>query len=281
MTLWQVDFSARPLTNPQGQTLWELLIVDPSGQILHQAQCSQTQARFDWLIRQLEICIQKTGSCPERIQLFRPQSLSVFELAANELNLMVEPTRHTPALKRLLAVQAERYPTAANYTGEPYQPLHITSLPPVPVPDHLWGDGWQFTGLMAGELETHLITQPIPILSLRMDMLPSQLGLETSLFIPGVIIYGGHRSMTLARWCQEQNPAEVEFIPGQPNGLIMSAGLRERWVLATFEDPQVRQSAQGFMTRRAAAKGLHFLLIQPDESGVTYTGLWLLQQSSS
>lgn len=281
MTVWQVDFSERPLSTPQGQTLWELLIVDPNGQILHQAQCSQAQARFDWLIRQLELCINNTGSCPERIQLFRPQCLSLFEAAANELNLLVEPTRYTPALKQVLATQASTYSTAPNYTGDAYQPLQIMPLPPVPLPDQLWGEGWRFTGLRAKELETHLIVQPIPILSLRMDLLPSQLGLGTNLIIPGVIIYGGRRSMALARWCQEQNPAEVTFIAGQPDGVIMAAGLRERWILATFDDPQVKQAAQVFMARQKAAQGLHFLIIQPDESGITYTGLWLLQQSSS
>ncbi len=47
--------------------------------------------------------------------------------------------------------------------------------------------------------------------------------------------------------------------------LILEASLADRWILATFADEKV------------SAAGLYFLLVQPDDSGMTYTGLWLLQ----
>jgi hypothetical protein len=32
-----------------------------------------------------------------------------------------------------------------------------------------------------------------------------------------------------------------------------------------------------FEQRKVASQGVHFLLVRPDDSGVTYTGLWLLR----
>ena len=52
-----------------------------------------------------------------------------------------------------------------------------------------------------------------------------------------------------------------------------------RWVLTTFDDSDVSGAAKAFEQRKVAAKGLHFLLIRPDDSGMTYSGLWLLQES--
>ena len=62
-----------------------------------------------------------------------------------------------------------------------------------------------------------------------------------------------------------------------PGGLILAAAGDRRWVLATFTDAEVLQSAQLYQQRQQNAKGLHFLLIQPDDSGVTSSGFWLLQ----
>ncbi|NES98783.1 MAG: DUF1092 family protein, partial [Desertifilum sp. SIO1I2] len=54
--------------------------------------------------------------------------------------------------------------------------------------------------------------------------------------------------------------------------------LVDRWVLETFSDRQVAAAAQTFLQRQKASLGLHFLLVQPDDSGMTYTGFWLLQR---
>ncbi|MEO0397677.1 MAG: Tab2 family RNA-binding protein, partial [Cyanobacteria bacterium P01_A01_bin.137] len=81
----------------------------------------------------------------------------------------------------------------------------------------------------------------------------------------------------LAQWLDSVRPVFAQSLPGSPDGLILEAGLADRWVLATFDDADVRGAAQAFEQRKQVAKGLHFLLIRPDDSGMTYTGLWLLQ----
>jgi hypothetical protein len=104
------------------------------------------------------------------------------------------------------------------------------------------------------------------------------LQLSSTLLIPGVVIDGGRRSMQLAQWLQRAKPFALNYIPGQPDGLVLEAGLVDRWILTTFADPEVIAAARTFQERQRAAKGLHFLLVQPDDSGMTYSGFWLLQQ---
>jgi hypothetical protein len=46
--------------------------------------------------------------------------------------------------------------------------------------------------------------------------------------------------------------------------------------VATFEDREVAAAAANYEQRKQLSQGLHFLLVQPDESGMTYSGFWLL-----
>jgi hypothetical protein len=105
---------------------------------------------------------------------------------------------------------------------------------------------------------------------------PINLGLASTIPIPGVVIYGGRQSMRLARWLQEANPVTLNYIAGAPDGLILEASLADRWILATFEDEEVAAAAKVYAQRKQVSKRLHFLLVQPDDSGMTYSGFWLL-----
>jgi hypothetical protein len=57
----------------------------------------------------------------------------------------------------------------------------------------------------------------------------------------------------------------------------LEAGLVDRWVVVTFEDSEVKAAGKIYQERKQLSQGLHFLLVQPDDSGMTYTGFWLLQ----
>ena len=113
------------------------------------------------------------------------------------------------------------------------------------------------------------------------SLLPLNLGIASTTPIPGVVIYGGRNSLQLARWLEQEKPVFLNYIPtevGQSGGLILETGLVDRWIVATFEDREVAQAAQNYEQRKQASQGLHFLLVQPDDSGMTYTGFWLLQE---
>jgi RNA-binding protein Tab2/Atab2 len=275
MRIWQADFYRRPLQDEMGKQLWELLICDAAGSFEFSALCNQGGANSTWLAQQLQwqTKIQKK---PDRIQVFRPQSLSLIEAAGKVLGIKVEATRRTRALKLLLQERAKAYSTMPNYTGETYNPIALDSPPPVPLPENLWGDRWRFASLPAGDMAEVFTGRPIPILEMPESLLPLNLGLASTVPVPGVIIDGGRKSMRLARWLQDAKPVAFNYIAGAPDGLILEAGLADRFVVATFEDSEVKVAAQIYTKRKQVSKGLHFLLVQPDDTGITYTGFWLL-----
>lgn len=263
ISIWQADFYRLPQTN--GQQVWELLICDPSRQFTYEARCPQSEISVEWLVSQLQ---QAASQLPDRIQVFRPQAYNLLESVGKALKIEIEPTRRTPAIKQWLKERAE----PGNY------PLTLDKPPPVPLPEHLWGDRWRFATLPAGDLIDAFSTRPLPIREIPDSLLPLNLGLASTVPIPGVVIDGGRQSMRLALWLQQARPVWLNYIPGEPDGLILEAGLVDRWVLETFSDRDVAKSGQTFMQRQQVSRGLHFLLVQPDDSGMTYTGFWLLQK---
>jgi len=276
MRVWQADLYRCPLRDATGQVLWELLICDTTRGFTYEAFCPQSSVNSDWLVSQLQKAASTT-QLPDVIQVFRPQSLSLLTSAGQQLGVAVEATRRTPALKQWLQERAAQYPKQDNYTGEAYSPIILDKPPPVPLPENLWGEQWRFATLPAGNIEEAFAERPIPLKQMPEFLLPINLGLASTVSVPGVVIDGGRQSMRLARWLQDAKPVALNYMAGAPDGLILEAGLVERWVVATFEDTDVIAAAQRYQQRKEESKGLHFLLVQPDDSGMTYSGFWLLQ----
>ncbi|MBW4491337.1 MAG: Tab2/Atab2 family RNA-binding protein [Trichocoleus desertorum ATA4-8-CV12] len=276
MPIWEADFYRRPLQDEQGHPLWELLLCDRTRNWEFSALCPQPDANAAWVVAQLQKAAESQPS-PERLQVFRPQALGLLELAGKELGIAVEPTRRTFALKQLLREKAQQYSQPSNYGQQPYSPLELDKPPPTPIAENIQGEQWRFAAIAAGQLVEAFQDRPIPILEMPEILLPLNLGLASDLPVPGVIIDAGRRSMKLAQWLQQVRPVALNYMAGSPDGLILEAGLADRWVLATFEDPEVKTAAQAYEQRKQASQGLHFLLVQPDDSGMTYSGFWLLQ----
>ncbi|AFY45845.1 Tab2/Atab2 family RNA-binding protein [Nostoc sp. PCC 7107] len=261
MKIWQADFYRSSQQDKSGQVLWELLICDVNRSFEYTAACPQSEANSSWVIEQIQ---QAAGEkLPNVIQVFRPQSLSLIETAGRNLGIVVEATRRTLALKQWLQ--------------ERHSAVSLEKPAPLPLPENLWGEQWRLATLAAGDLETEFSDRPIPILSMPEFLTPINLGLASTIPVPGVVIYGGRQSMRLARWLATAKPVALNYIAGAPDGLILEAGLVDRWVLATFEDAEVTTAAKIYEQRKQQSRGLHFLLIQPDDSGMTYSGFWLLQ----
>jgi hypothetical protein len=275
---WQLDFYRRPLRDEAGNPLWELLLCDPTMTFSYGATCSQGEANAMWLRHQLKQAIHRGGYRPSQLEVFRPQTQTLAEVACRELGIPVIPTRHLPTLKQWLTQRTAWYPTLTTYTGESYDPMALHRNPPMPLPEALWGDQWRFAGLSNADL-LRFQYEPIPIRSVPPALMPLEIGLSSTVLIPGIVIDGGKQSRAMAEWLQSAQPIFVTYIPGAPDGLILEASLTDRWVIATFEDPDVQGAANTFEHRKQVARGLHFLLIRPDDSGMTYTGLWLLQET--
>ncbi|MDJ0736216.1 MAG: Tab2/Atab2 family RNA-binding protein [Nostocaceae cyanobacterium] len=255
MRIWQADFYHH------GQS-WELLICDPTRSFEYTATCPQSQANSTWVATQLQQA--SSGNLPNVIQVFRPQSLGIIQQAASSLGVSVEPTRRTSTLKKWL--QEKQYS------------IVVDQPPPTPLPENLWGEQWRFATIQAGEITDIFAERPIPILHIPEVILPINLGLASTEPVSGVVIYGGRQSMRLARWLQEVHPVNLNYIAGEPDGLVLEAGLVDRWIIATFVDEEVTASARVYQQRLQQNRGLHFLLVQPDDSGMTYSGFWLLQK---
>ncbi|MFZ4640500.1 MAG: Tab2 family RNA-binding protein [Nodosilinea sp.] len=281
MMLWQTDLHRPPLIDPTGQPLWEILFCTPDFNFSYSAQTPQGQVNQDWIREHLHRAIDLAGAPPDRLQVFRPQALSLLSTSALPLGIGVEPTRHTPALHRWLQQRSQWYSSLPNATGLAYNPLHLDQPPPVPLAENLWGQQWGFTVLKAAELERTLPYEPIPMGQLPVDRLPSRVGLASPTPIPGVVIDAGPQAMALCRWLEGVQPAWLRYQSGDPDGLVLEAGLNDRWIITTFTDQAVSTGGQVFEQRKAESQGLHFLLVRPDASGMTYTGLWLLQQGQT
>ena len=152
--------------------------------------------------------------------------------------------------------------------------------PPQPLPDELWGEEWRFASIPAGDLWDMFCDRPIPFLSMPTEFKPVNLGLASNTFIPGVVIYGGRQSMQLAGWVAERKPQTHIYQETEKNlagGLLLNDQSEQRWVTLTFHDQAIATAGQRYQQRLIEAKGLHFLLVQPDDSDVTFSGLWLLK----
>lgn len=277
MKIWQVDFYRRPLQDEANHPLWELVICEPDGHLVAAIFCPQAAVNAHWITDQIQQLTPDPKDRPDRIQVFRPQAVSLLQTTCEPLGISVEPTRRTSALKQVLQERAILYPTLPNYSGQPYDPVKLEQPAPLPLPENLWGERWQFAALAAMDLVPAFQGRAIPVLQMPEALFPVQLNLPSSLPIPGVVIEAGRRSMQLARWLQQVQPHALNYIPGDPDGLILQAGLVDRWVLTTFTDKDVIEAARSFRQRQTDAKGLHFLLVQPDDSGMTYSGFWLLR----
>lgn len=277
MTIWEADCYRRPLRDEDQNPLWELLICDSDFQFTYGAIAPQADINSHWLSQHLKTAVQKSNQTPKEIRVFRPQSVSLLQAAAAPLNLTVTPTRFTPVVKQWLVQRSRWYPSEPTYSGDPYEPVALERPAPVPMPENLWGEQWRFGSVSAQDFQDSLIHEPMPFQSVPQDWLPLKVGLPSTAPMPGVIIDAGRRSLSLCQWLQDQQPAALAYIPGAPDGVILEAGLVNRWVLTTFEDEQVAAAGRNFGDLQQQAQGLHFLLVRPDDSGMTFTGLWLLR----
>lgn len=266
MIIWQADFYDYLPQMSEGETQWKLTICDEKGQIKLKVSCSQSQANFQWLVQQFK----RLGKV-DKLKIFRPQIVNLFSLVGETLGFEVIPTRRTKALKNFLL---------QTYQTSQYNPLDLDSPPPQPLPEQFWGDNWRFASLFSGEIIPYFAYQPIPILEIDPYDDPFLLGIPSDHRLSGIIIQGGGNSMQLARRLGEITPYSLNYIPtekGKSGGLVLESGLVDRWILATFEDEEIALSAQQYEQQKQENKGLHFLLIQPDDSGITYSGFWLLR----
>ncbi len=269
MIIWQSDLYHYPVTEPQ----WQLVICHSDGTLIYEVSCSPSQVNSEWLSQQLQQAAG--GKLPDKIQIFRPQLVGLFAIATQELGIELESTRRTYALKEKL----QDYFLIKSPGKLSINSLGLDRPPPQALPEDIWGENWNFVSISAGDLLNFISDRPMPFQSMPESLHPVNLGVASDIMISGIVVYGGRKSLILARWLAQQQPVALNYIPteiGKSGGLVLESGLVDRWIFATFESAAVAQAARSYEQRKQDSKGLHFLLIQPDDSGMTYTGIWLL-----
>lgn len=239
--VWQVDLH-RTLDGG-----WCLLALTPA-----QRTALTQQPSIVWVAAQLATWSEAAG-IPTQVVGFRPETWPMLAAAAGSLQWPAVPQRACPELRAILEA---KQPDLITITENPPQPCPYTA------------ERWQFGRLAAADL-LDVAERPIPF---RSHHLPRLTGV-----LPGLIFTAGRQARYLAQWLDTQIPAYCEAVSGDPDGVILHADLADRWVLATYTDPEVIAAAARFQSLKQAAQGWHFLLVQPDQSGLTFTGLWLLQ----
>ena len=273
MLIWQSDLF-RSSSSTQTENQWFLLICDRQGTIIYEAKCSQSEVNAQWLKTQLQQATQNI--VPDKIQIFRPEIIGLFTLATQSLNISLETTRRTTAIKEKLRQYTENNLSVISTRNH----LSLDRPPPQNLPENIWGENWSFVSISAGEIVDFAQNRPFPYCDLPKSLLATNSQLDPTIKIPGIVIYGGKKSLTLARWLAKEEPVALNYIAteiGKSGGLVLESGLVDRWIIATFESSTVAQAAKAYEQSKQESLGLHFLLIQPDDSGMTYTGFWLLK----
>ena len=273
MIIWQCDFYRISVSGDTKTPSWMLFISDVKGNKIYTADCLQTEANSSWLIEQLKIASK--GHLPDKIQIFRPQIVGLFKTATETLSIKLETTRRTTGVKKIIA---EAIDNSSSPINNKY--LALDKPPPQPLPEFIWGDNWSFVSIAAGDIINFIQDRPIPFQDIPESLFPINLGIASTITIPGIVVYGGKNSFSLCRWLQEQKPVALNYIPNEidlSGGLVLESGLVDRWIFNTFEDATVAKAAKNYEANKQTSKGLHFLVIQPDDSGMTYTGFWLLK----
>jgi len=81
--------------------------------------------------------------------------------------------------------------------------------------------------------------------------------------------------MRLARWLQESQPVALNYVAGEPAGLILAAGLVDRWLLPRLKIRKWQLLA--YEQRKQLSQDYTFCWCM-DDLGITYSGFWLLQE---
>ena len=151
----------------------------------------------------------------------------------------------------------------------------MTRPPPAPAPDALRGEAWQFVSLPLADLAPELASvatgaafgeafDPAAVMGAAAPGAEAQ--------IPGVAIYT-RRALPVAGWLAGYELASVTA-DVERGCLVLETGVNTRWRYAALPRGG-DDEARAWKAAKAAAGGLHFLVVQADDEADP-SGVWLL-----
>jgi RNA-binding protein Tab2/Atab2 len=274
MESWELDLYRSPMVGEDQKPLWELLVCTSDGQGLLSEFCPTAQVNADWLQTQLQKLIAAREESPLEIRVFRSASFSLAEPACQALFIPLRKSLRAIAIQRWLAYRQQNvYPLMVGYS--PPQAAHPVQRPvPVAFPEELLPERWGFSALPAAELsllrQVSISYGEIPFWKEDWQDWPP------SAVIPGLFLIR-EEVKPLARWLEGKGPVALSYVEAESSAILLETDTEERWILATFEDEEMKASARQFIERMDTFQGLHFIAIQPSEEDEAITGFWLLQ----
>ena len=283
---WELDFYSRPILDPDGRKRWELLICsspdplqlaggDGPGSFRWQRDCPADSVNSIWLRQSIEAALQEAleagWQAPRRLRCWRGSMRTMVQRAAEGLGLELVPSRRCYQLVEWLQQrQRDVYPLDPGYMAGPLAPPPQAIRPvPVPLPEALRGDSWDWATLTSGALaEAH--EWPIGFAGL----LPLPAGLPPETPVSGIRLFSRTRALAIAGWLAGLEPVRLEI---EANQLILEAGLEDRWLLANLTPPEAEAAASAFATCREQAGGLQFIAVVSGPEAELLEGFWLLR----
>ena len=283
---WELDFYSRPILEADGRKRWELLIcssADPlqggsdselSG-FRWQQDCPADSVNSIWLRQAIETALAEAHlqgwQPPRRLRCWRGSMRTMVQRAAEGLGLELVPSRRCYQLVEWLQErQRSVYPNEPGYLAGPLAPPPQAIRPvPVPLPEALRGDSWDWATLTAGAL-AEAAEWPIGFAGL----LPLSAALPPETPVPGIRLFSRSRALAIAGWLAGLEPVRLEI---DANQLILEAGLEDRWLLATLNPDEAAAASAAFATAREQAGGLQFIAVVTGPEAERLEGFWLLR----
>jgi len=281
---WELDCFSRPVL-VDGKKLWELLVVDASGQWRESVRLPATGVNSVAVREAVEGVIARAPVKPTVIRFFRRQMLNMLTIALNGVaasrpTLRVTPSRATHALYDWLEErEKDVYPAMEGYAASAGVSARERMTAPITaarLPEGLRGEQYAFVTLPLAEVRAGGGVNAANCGAGK--LIPISASLDADALLPGIAILT-RRSDALAMSLASTELAGVRADAAQRT-LVLDVALDECFLVAKLDDNQ-RNEAAAFERAKAALGGLHFVVVQkPDDDGVEPAGFWLLRETA-
>ena len=279
---WELDFYSRPILEPDGKKRWELLIVstpvEGAPQFKFEKRCPADSVNSTWLKTALEEALtsaKKQGlSAPRKLRSWRTSMRTMVQRASSELGLEMVPSRRTYALLDWIAEREhDLYPKEEGYMAGPLAPPPVpVSSPPLPLPESVRGDAWNWAELPASSLR-EAPTWPIGF----QGLLPVPESITDDQIIPGLRLFSQPRGLALAGLLGGIEPVRLRVRDTQ---LLLDAGQDDCWLVSNLNVNEEKHISRRLQDALDHAEGMQFIAVQTSPEAERFEGFWMLRDQA-
>lgn len=282
--IWELDFYSRPVVGLDGKKLWELIIVDSTGNFEFVEAVPNTLVNSRELRKRVESAMEASTRKPITIRFFRSQMFNMIQIALSELDVAVAPSRKTYALYRVLKQRETTvYQNMPGYKASLSTAKNLSSSTSSSsfanfnfsvsqrLPDALRCDKFAFASFPLGHLK-EFFDEADPG-DYYGDACPVDDDLDDMLPIPGIVVFS-KRAAALAAWI---SGIELVFVKAMRDKreVVFECGLNNVYRFAQISD-DIKEDVRNFQKLKDAADGLHFLAVQEGPDAEDVEGMWLM-----